>query len=146
MTLKDQDAILNRRREYFSDLLNPVDATPIQIHEEQVGEDIQITEADVNAVIKSLETGKAPGEDDIRPEMLKAMNIHGVRWLTRVCKVACSTGQAPKQWQTSVIIPIHKKGDKRKCTNYRGISLISVPGKVYAKCLEKKCREMSSLS
>ena len=142
VTLKDQDAILNRWREYFSDLLNPVDATPIQIHEEQVGEDIQITEADVNAVIKSLKTGKAPGEDDIRPEMLKAMNIHGVRWLTRVCKVACSTGQAPKQWQTSVIIPIHKKGDKRKCTNYRGISLISVPGKVYAKCLEKKCREI----
>ena len=74
--------------------------------------------------------------------MLKAMNIYGVRWLTRVCKVACRTGQAPKQWQTSVIISIHKKGDKRKCTNYRGISLISVPGKVYAKCLEKKCREI----
>ena len=142
VTLKDQDAILNRWRDYFSDLLNPVDATPIQIHEEQVEEDIQITEADVNAVIKSLKTGKAPGEDDIRPEMLKAMNIYGVRWLTRVCKVACSTGQAPKQWQTSVIIPIHKKGDKKKCTNYRGISLISVPGKVYAKCLEKKCREI----
>ena len=142
VTLKNQDAILNRWREYFSDLLNPVDATPIQIHEEQVGEDIQITEADVNAVIKSLKTGKAPGEDDIRPEMLKAMNIYGVRWLTRVCEVACSTGQAPKQWQTSVIIPIHKKGDKRKCTNYRRTSLISVPGKVYAKCLEKKCRKI----
>ena len=69
VTLKDQDAILNRWREYFSDLLNPVDATPIQIHEEQVGEDIQITEADVNAVIKSLKTGKAPGEDDIRPDV-----------------------------------------------------------------------------
>ena len=41
-----------------------------------------------------------------------------------------------------MILPIHKKGDKRKCNNYRGISLISVPGKVYAKCLEKKCREI----
>ena len=114
MTLKDQDAILNRWRDYFSDLLNPVDATQLQIHKEQVGEDIQITEADVNAVIKSLKTGKAPGEDDIRPEMLKAMNIYGVRWLTRVCKVAYSTGQAAKQWQTSVIIPIHKKRRQEK--------------------------------
>ena len=69
VTLKDQDAILNWWRDYFSDLLNPVDATPIQIREEQIGEDIQITEADINAVIKSLKTGKAPGEDDFRPEM-----------------------------------------------------------------------------
>ena len=133
---------MNRWKEYFSDLLNPVDATSTQIHEEQVEEDIQITEADVNAVIKSLKTEKAPGEDDIRSEMLKAMNMYGVRWLTRVCKVACGTGQAPKQWQTSVIIPIHKKEDNRKCTNYRGISLISVPVKVYAKCPEKKWREV----
>ena len=51
-------------------------------------------------------------------------------------------GKAPKQWPASVIIPIHKKGDKRKCTNYRGIFLISVPDKVYAKCHEKRCREI----
>ena len=73
----------------------------------------------------------------------KAIYVYGIRWLTRVCKVACGTEQAPNQWQTRVIIiPIHKKEDKSKCTNYRGISLISVPGKVYAKCLEKKCREI----
>ena len=94
----------------------------------------KITEADVNAVIKSLKTGKAPGEDDIRPEMLKAMNMYGVRWLTRVCKVACRTGQAPKQRQTGVIISIHTKWEERICTNFRGISLIIVPTKVYAKC------------
>ena len=94
VTLKDQDAVLNQWRDCFSDFLNPVDATPTQIHEEQVGEDIQVSQADVNAVIKSLKTGKAPGEDDIRPEMLKAMNILcGVRWLTRVCKVACRLGK-----------------------------------------------------
>ena len=59
-------------------LLNPVDTTSTQIYEEQVGEDIQITETDVNAVIKPLKTGKAPDEDDIRPEMLKTMNMLGV--------------------------------------------------------------------
>ena len=58
--------------------------------------------------------------------------------------MACRTGQASKQRQTSVVtvIHIHKKGHKRKCTNCRGIFLISVPGKVYARCLEQKCREI----
>ena len=41
-----------------------------------------------------------------------------------------------------MVIPIHKKGDERKRSNYRGISLISVSGKVYAKCLRKKCCEI----
>ena len=41
-----------------------------------------------------------------------------------------------------MIIPIFKKGDRKQCTNYRGISLLSLPGKVYAKCLERKCREI----
>ena len=41
-----------------------------------------------------------------------------------------------------MLIPIHKKGDKKKCTNYRGISLLSLPKKVYAKCLEKRCCEI----
>ena len=37
VTLKDQVAILNRWRDYFSDLLNPVDVASTQIYEEQVG-------------------------------------------------------------------------------------------------------------
>ena len=41
-----------------------------------------------------------------------------------------------------MIIPIFKKGDRKQCTNYSKISLLSLPGKVYAKCLERKCREI----
>ena len=93
VTLKEQDAILNRWREYSSDLLNPVNVTPTQIHEKQVGEDVHITEADVNAVIKSMKTGKAPGEDDIRLKVLKAMNTYSVRWVTRVCKLHVGLGK-----------------------------------------------------
>ena len=92
-------------------ILNQIDTMPMQIYKEQVGEDIQITKPDVNAVVKSLATGKAPGDDGIRPEMLKTMSVCGVRWLTHVCQEACWTVQAPKQCQTSVVITIHKKGD-----------------------------------
>ncbi|TWW66772.1 hypothetical protein D4764_20G0008040 [Takifugu flavidus] len=43
-------------------------------------------------------------------------------------------------WQTGVVVPIFKRGDQRVCSNYRGITLLSLPGKVYARVLEKRIR------
>lgn len=41
----------------------------------------------------------------------------------------------PKDWNMAVICPIHKKGDKLTCTNYRGIALLNSTYKVFAKIL-----------
>ena len=41
------------------------------------------------------------------------------------------------------MVPVHKKGSKLQCKNYRGISLLSIPGKVYAKILEKRIRHIT---
>jgi len=41
----------------------------------------------------------------------------------------------PDKWQTSLIYPIHKKGDKQVCDNYRGIALLNVTYKVLSKCI-----------
>jgi hypothetical protein len=38
--------------------------------------------------------------------------------------------ELPDQWKRSVIVPIHKKGDKTDCSNYRGISLLSTSYKM----------------
>ena len=53
--------------------------------------------------IKGIKSGKAAGEDEIRPEMLKALTGEGILWLTRVCQVAWKLGKTPRDWQTGVI-------------------------------------------
>ena len=57
----------------------------------------------------ALLPGKAPGEDEIRPEMLKVLTGEGILLLTRVCQVAWKFGKIPKDWQTGVSISILKK-------------------------------------
>ena len=74
--------------------------------------------------------------------MLKTLTREEIPWLTRVCQVAWKLGKTPRDWQTGVIIPIFKKGDPMQRTNYRGKSPLSLPDKVYAKCLERKCLEI----
>ena len=45
------------------------------------------TAAKVATAIKGIKSGKAAGEDEIRPKMLKALTKEGILWLTRVHQV-----------------------------------------------------------
>jgi hypothetical protein len=39
--------------------------------------------------------------------------------------------ELPVQWMESIIVPVHKKGEKTDCSKYRGISLLSTSFKFY---------------
>ncbi|KAI3358293.1 hypothetical protein L3Q82_014672 [Scortum barcoo] len=91
--------------------------------------DSSITQAEVTEVVHvSSCSGKAPGVDEIRPEYLKSLDVVGLSWLTHLCNIAWRLGTVPLEWQTGVVVPLFKKGDRRVCSNYRGITLLSLPG------------------
>jgi hypothetical protein len=41
----------------------------------------------------------------------------------------------PHQRKESIVVPVHKKGDKTDCSNYRGISLLSTSYKILSNIL-----------
>ena len=112
-------------KEYFCELLYSVTVQHLEISEKEIGEEIDLTKAELSTAIISLKAGKASVEADIRLEMLNAINNFKVCWLIGVFQVAWKTGEVPKQWQTSVLIPIYKKGDQKKCTHYRSLFFIN---------------------
>ncbi|KAK3538840.1 hypothetical protein QTP86_015967 [Hemibagrus guttatus] len=135
--------IVGRWKEYFEDLLNPTDMPSVEEPEAGDSEvDSFITQAEVTEVVQQLLGGKAPGVDEICPEYLKSLDVVGLSWLTRLCNIAWRSGTVPLDWATRVVVPLFKKGDQRVCSNYRGITLLSLPGKVYSTVLERRVRPL----
>ena len=52
----------------------------------------------------------------------------------------------PEQWKEGLIIKIPKKGDLNECDNYRGIMLLSVPGKVLNRVLLERMKDAVDLT
>ena len=107
-------------------LLKPTNSpSMVEAELEADGGSSSISLVEVTAVVKQLHSGKAPGIDEIRTEMVKAL-------------FAWESGTVPKEWQTGVVVTRLKKGYQRVCANYRSSTLLSLPGKVYSKVLEMK--------
>ncbi len=122
-------------KEHFEELLNLINTSSVEGAEpEDSGEASPISLAEVS--VKKLLSSETPDVDEIHLRMLKALYIVGLFWLTRLFSVAWRLGTVPVEWQTWVVVPIFKKGDWRVCSNYWGITLLGLPGKIYSKVLQ----------
>jgi len=61
--------------------------------------------------------------------------------LHSICHQIWKTQQCPQDWKRPVFIPIQKKGNAKKCSNYCTIALISHTSKVMLKILEARFQQ-----
>ncbi|RUS90622.1 hypothetical protein EGW08_001619 [Elysia chlorotica] len=116
-TESEQEA---RWTEHFREILNrPPPTAEADIHFAEVDLDINTEppeEAEIERAIKSLKSGKAPGQDNLNAELFK-------------------------DWAEGVIVMIPKKGDRSDCNNWRGITLLSIPSKILSKIIIQRISE-----
>ena len=106
----------------------PIDETPPSLDE-------------VREAVARLRGGKAPGVCNISAELLKAGGEAMIHGLHAVLTAVWQSGTIPPDWKRGLVVPIWKgKGDRQDCNNYRGITLLSVPGKVLAHLLLTRMR------
>ena len=66
-----------------------------------------------------------------------------VYWILSLRNMAFESGVVPQDWR-SVIVPLNKgKGEMTECRNCRGISVLSVVGKIYGEILVDKVRKVT---
>ena len=132
--VQQADEKLSRWRRHFQKVLNVESA----VTEEALGdlEDLsledtpEVNREEVERAVKKLQNKKAAGEDRIVAELLKNGGETMIDWLMELLREVWKTRQVPQEWKNATLVPLHKKKDRRICDNYRGISLLSVPGKV----------------
>ena len=60
----------------------------------------------------------------------------------RVLNIGFMLSIVPVDWMIACIVPLCKgKGDIHECSNFKGISLLSVVGKVYGRVLINRIRD-----
>ena len=94
-----------------------------------------ITEEEIQEAVGQLRDGRAPGADGISAELLKLGGAETIRWLNSLFNSIWNSESIPSDWLNHLIIPLHKKGSRSECDNYRGIALLSIPSKVFARIL-----------
>merc|ERR1712002_703474 len=161
MTMKVRDSegnmltegakVQKRWREYFESLLNVDDGRRAQMSEvirERMNDDtngvFEVGVEDVRKAVKKLKKSKSPGIDGITSEMLKYGGEAVLEWLTRMCRICVSEVRVPNDWVRAIIVSLYKgKGDRNDCKNYRGISLLSIPRKVYGRIVIEGARVLA---
>ena len=95
-------------------------------------------EEEIRTALKLMKNGRAPGADGISAELLKLGGDTVVRWLLHLATVVWEEERVPEDWVKQLTIPLHKKGSMQDCDNYRGIALLSVPGKVFCRVIQRR--------
>ena len=140
--ITDKNDILERWAEHFDCVLN----RPSSINDEAIQRlpqvpvnpdlDIPLTEDEVAKAIKQMSAGKAPGPDAIPAEVFKSGGHSLLRKLRDLFQSFWESETLPQEFKDATIVHIYKrKGNKRSCDNHRGISLLSIAGKILARVL-----------
>ena len=146
--LRDKGRSRKRWVRFFRSLLNSksdmLDADiPKRLPQHPVASALGIepTEEEIATAMKAMANAKAVGPDGLPAELLKLRLQQDrtiLREIHRLTILIWRQGKVPQQWKDAVITVLHKKGDKKECGNYRGISLVSHAGKTLLKVIARR--------
>ena len=144
-TLMKSEEQLRRWAEHFKETLNRPDP-----EEEAIIGDTefriemkrgQITQDEIRDAIRQTKGNRAPGEDRITADMLKADPDVSAKSLEKMFNSVWEEEKVPESWKKGIIVKLPKKGDLSVCSNWRGINLLSVPGKIFCRILLMRMRQ-----
>ena len=92
------------------------------------------TKEELKEPLRSLASGKALGQDSIPAEILKCCKGDAFTGFCEIFFLCWMEGKVPQDMRdVNMVILYKRKGDRGVCNNYRGISLLSIAGKLFGR-------------
>jgi hypothetical protein len=137
--LTNKNQVLARWKEHFEEHLNEGSESeqpirPVDLRDNGVDIDLPSRE-EIEGALKYSKNNKAAGVDSIAAKLLNNGGPYLVDALHEVIQQVWTSETLPKSWTEGVLCPVYKKGDQLDCKNYRGICLLNVTYKVFAKII-----------
>ena len=140
--IQEQDKIMERIEEFYSELFDSDQAVTIQTDPKEVP---PIMAWEVEAVLRKMKNGKEAGRDQVNIETLKAGDETIAKQLAKLYTKCITERHIPKTWKEGNMVILFKKGNRKDIKNYKPICLLSNMYKLFTKIittrLEKKLYE-----
>lgn len=92
--------------------------------------DVILSKSEIEKYLSDLKWNKATGPDQISSRTLKTAGNALVHPLYHIYCESLRSGYVFEQWKVARLSPIHKKDDESDMSNYRPISILSIPSKI----------------
>ena len=122
------DILLNQFKSVFTEPLPPTNLD-LPAPANNISQ-ITISTEGVIKLLKNLHSHKAPGPDNLPNLVLKTLADQIGPSLAIIYQVSLNSGKLPQDWLSANVSCAFKKGDRHLASNYRPISLTSVPCKI----------------
>ena len=148
--LTDRLVVNDRWREYFANLLNTniahIDHSILsKVTQHPVANELADppTLDEVVRAVMHFKKMKAAGRDGIMVELIQHGGPMALKALHSLISTIWESEFVPQEWVEAVIVPLPKKGNLQICDNWRGISLLSVPGKIFGRIIAERVQKLA---
>lgn len=101
------------------------------------------TPEELEVVLQALKSGKAGGKNGLAPKVIKRVGVVFDEYIQDLFSEMWNAGAVSRDWANAIIVTIPKKGHLSVCDNWRGISLLDVTGKLFARILQQRLQTVA---
>ena len=100
--------------------------------------DKPFTKTELDSTISKTKNNKSAGTDNILNEFISNSSNEVKDIILRIFNTLLKLEYFPDIWAKGLITPVFKKGNRNNTNNYRGITVLSLLGKIYTRLISER--------